>query len=370
MNKLLLNKSNHNDVEIELKIPNGDKPRPRDVHLSIEFMRLGEIDTIGEKFYAEVLIQSVWIDVEKISNYNSQIHWNPKLYVENALLEPKQEINYVISKFYDMTRVKEIRFVKGYFWERLELENFPLDTQELSIVVTSKLTNNEIDILQDPEFSSSIDFKASRIFVDQQKWDLFKFVSVGHQASYDLPNPRDSKADQNYVIYQNKMIKIHPKFVATCFVARKPGYYVFNAYFIIFLITILSLTTFSINCKLPQARLQTSFTLVLTSASFKWVINRSLPTISYMTSLDKYAIVCIFYLCVICIWHAIIATLWDSYEIAARLDYYVLMLFLFIFLFIHVVFCVWLFKCYRSIRVLHRRNDKYVNELKEKSNFE
>ena len=128
MNKLLLNKSNHNDIEIELKIPNGDKPRPRDVHLSIEFS-LGEIDTIGEKFYAEVLIQSVWIDVEKISNYNSQIHWNPKLYVENALLEPKQEINYVISKFYDMTRVKEIRFVKGYLSNKCFLENYRFDKQ-------------------------------------------------------------------------------------------------------------------------------------------------------------------------------------------------------------------------------------------------
>ena len=161
-----------------------------------------------------------------------------------------------------MTRVNEIRMVKGFFWERLELENFPLDTQELSVVVTSKFTNKEIDLITDPEHSSSIDFKASRIFVDQQKWDLFKFVNIGNVASYDMPNPRDSKSDQNYVIYQNKVTKIHPKYVATCFVARKPGYYVFNAYFIIFLITILSLTTFSINCKLPQARLQTSLYFV------------------------------------------------------------------------------------------------------------
>jgi hypothetical protein len=370
MNKSLLGTSNHTDVEIELKIPNGEKPRARNVHVSIEFLRLGEIDTIGEKFYAEVMIKSTWIENNSLTTYNSQLHWNPNLYIENALLEPKQEISYFISKFYDMTRVREIRFAKGYFWERLELENFPLDTQELSVVVSSKLTNNQIEILQDPDSPSFIDFKASRIFVDQQKWNLFKFVSVGYVASYDLPNPRDSKADQNYVIYQNKTIKVHPKFVATCFVARKPGYYVFNAYFIIFLITILSLTTFSINCKLPQARLQTSFTLVLTSASFKWVINRSLPTISYMTSLDKYAIVCIFYLCIICIWHSIIGTVWEDLIFAARLDYWVLIVFLVIFLFIHIVFSFWLFKCYNNIRSLHKMNDKYINELKENSSID
>ena len=79
--------------------------------------------------------------------------------MENALLDPKQEINYSTSKFYDMTRVNEIRMVKGFFWERLELENFPLDTQELSVVVTSKFTNKEIDLITDPEHSSSMTLK-------------------------------------------------------------------------------------------------------------------------------------------------------------------------------------------------------------------
>ena len=108
---------------------------------------------------------------------------------------------------------------------------------------------------------SCIDYKASRIFVDQQKWNLYKFVKVNNSASYDLPSSYDSISDQNYVIYQNKFTKIYPKFVATCYCSRRPGYYFFNAYFIIFLITILSLTTFSIDCKMPQSRLQTSFTL-------------------------------------------------------------------------------------------------------------
>ena len=69
-------------------------------------------------------------------------------------------------------------------------------------------------------------------------------------------------------------------------------YYFFNAYFLIFLITVSALTIFSVDCKMPQSRLQTTFTLLLTSVSFKWVINRSLPHVSYLTSLDKYAIVC------------------------------------------------------------------------------
>jgi hypothetical protein len=121
-----------------------------------------------------------------------------------------------------------------------------------------------------------------------------------------------------------------PKFVATCYCSRfiylhflickkiksflilivtkrKSGYYVFNAFFLIFLITLSAMTVFSIDCKMPQSRLQTSYTLLLTSVSFKWVVNRYLPTVSYLTSLDKYAIISIFFQSLLSIWHSLVA---------------------------------------------------------------
>ena len=52
-----------------------------------------------------------------------------------------------------------------------------------------------------------------------------------------------------------------------------------------FLITSLAFATFSVQRDLPQNRLQLSFTLVLTSVAFKFVVNQSLPKISYLTYL-------------------------------------------------------------------------------------
>lgn len=132
-----------------------------------------------------------------------------------------------------------------------------------------------------------------------------------------------------------------------------------NAYFIIFLTTALSLTIFSIHCKNPHARLQTNFTLVLTSASFKWVINRSLPTISYMTSLDKYAIVSIFFLCILCIWHAIVGKFWDEVD-AIRIDIIMFGFFIVIFLIIHFVLIVWLIRAYKTIRDFEKINQNFI----------
>jgi hypothetical protein len=50
-----------------------------------------------------------------------------------------------------------------------------------------------------------------------------------------------------------------------------------------FLITGLSFATFAVSPILPQNRLQLSFTLLLTSVAFKFVVIQSLPKISYLT---------------------------------------------------------------------------------------
>jgi hypothetical protein len=76
------------------------------------------------------------------------------------------------------------------------------------------------------------------------------------------------------VLYTNKI-----KFL---YLFKQPQYYLWNAFFLIFLITVCGLITFSIKIDQTQGRLQTSFTLLLTSISFKWVINRSLPVFYFM----------------------------------------------------------------------------------------
>ena len=52
-----------------------------------------------------------------------------------------------------------------------------------------------------------------------------------------------------------------------------------------FLIGALSFLTFAVDPILPQNRLQLTFTLVLTAVAFKFVVNQSLPNISYLTYL-------------------------------------------------------------------------------------
>ena len=71
---------------------------PRIVHVSVEFTRLGEIDTMNDNYNAEICIESKWIEKDHIQNYNPEQHWNPQLFIENTLIEPKEKIKYKIIR--------------------------------------------------------------------------------------------------------------------------------------------------------------------------------------------------------------------------------------------------------------------------------
>ena len=110
--------------------------------------------------------------------------------------------------------------------------------------------------------------------------------------------------------------------------------------------------TFSVRSNLPQNRLQLSFTLLLTSIAFKMVINQSLPKISYLTYMDKYVLMSLVFLVLICVWHSLVPNIpyADSHEIYVLLGFFLLYIlghFLFAaFVYVHVILSFYHSFCY------------------------
>ena len=153
------------------------------------------------------------------------------------------------------------------------------------------------------------------------------------------------------------------KFVATCFCSRRPGYYLTNVYSFNLLITVLSLTLFVIDTKLAQNRISGTFTLILTSFSFKVVTSKTLPTISYLTSLDKYQIINIVYLALCCVWHSVCASLNIEHEKKFYLDKIVLCCFASFFTLIQLIFTLSFIRSYQNIKELKILEDKFTSQL-------
>ena len=95
---------------------------PKHVKVRFEFRAILEIDSMNEKYSADVLIDSEWSEDEEIVNYSAEKNWNPKFYIENSL-NINEKIKYSVRKEENKWIINESRYVRGSFWERLELEN-------------------------------------------------------------------------------------------------------------------------------------------------------------------------------------------------------------------------------------------------------
>ncbi len=190
---------------------------------------------------------------------------------------------------------------------------------------------------------------------------MYFLVEIRYKASYDIHHHYlRQEIDDEFSILNRKT----PKIVAVSYCSRRPDFFIWNAYFPIFLITVLSFTIFAVDCKSSHYRLSMAFTLLLTSITFKWVINRSLPAVWYLTSLDKYSIACIVLIALHAVWHAIISSFW-SREVSTIADKVMLGIFAFKFIVIHVGLLGWFYHARERVREIKRKETEFIEKLSQ-----
>ena len=161
--------------------------------------------------------------------YDPNLFWSPQLYIDNAIGDLKEEIRYKLeivekegaeslvdsaanklkSLANNLTvKVCEMRKLRGVFYERLELYDFPMDIQEISITLTSKRSTDEVELIENRRDACSINIED---FLDQQEWDLFDFVNTGKKVIFDPWRKYERSA-----------------FLAKSYISRKPGYYLYK----------------------------------------------------------------------------------------------------------------------------------------------
>ncbi|KAM3174199.1 hypothetical protein ACTXT7_011029 [Hymenolepis weldensis] len=277
------------------------KPEKVTVEVRVVFLKIGEIDTLKEMYRADAFIQTKWPEPrlngktdEELAKIDLSKCWNPLVYIENILTESKDQ-HWMSAQNDDNEQVfiTERRRLRAIFLETLELNDFPLDIQlfmftDLTITLSSERPDSEVDLVPDNTDLCGINLQT---FVDQQEWRLHEHIEITKQSIV-----------QEFTSSSQK----HPCISVTCRAARRPGYFYWNVFLIMFFITGLSFATFSVSAERPENRLQLSFTLFLTSVAFKFVINQSLPKISYLTFMDKYVLMSLGILCKVSVWHAVV----------------------------------------------------------------
>lgn len=263
-------------------------------------MKIGTIDTLHDRYSAEVLIQSKWkepnLDGKKLEaeTIDWDCYWSPKLSVDNVVGDPKDTAFYAVT--YDtpprhLATVCETRRVKGAFFEFMELNKFPFDSQDLTVTVTSDLDKSEVELVEDVENPSGVN---AETFSCEQEWHLHRLVNVWHKTTTKRVN---------------KNLVSMPSFCVAAKVSRRPQFFMWNIIVVMGVICSMAFVTFTVALETPQSRLQLTFILLLTTVTFKFVVNKSLPRISYLTYMDKYILGTMFILCCVCVWHAVVGSI-------------------------------------------------------------
>ncbi len=85
------------------------------IECRVEFVRVGNVDTFRECYSATVKIRSKWYENEIITEYNPNLHWNPCIYIENAISNTNDEVKYKTSIMNEKTEITEIRTCYGEY---------------------------------------------------------------------------------------------------------------------------------------------------------------------------------------------------------------------------------------------------------------
>ncbi len=104
-------------------------------------------------------------------------------------------------------------------------------------------------------------------FQQQQEWRLYSHINITKKYIFDVWSKHE-----------------RPCFSVSSNIARRPGYNIYNAYMLMFLISVLGFVPFSFPYNAPHFRIQTTCLLILSSANFRWIVTQKLPTISYLTT--------------------------------------------------------------------------------------
>ncbi len=97
--------------------------------------------------------------------------------IENALGELKTDVTHKVVMLDNKPDlfIFETIIVKGTFLENLELYDFPVDVQDLTITISTSRAQFELEFFEDENSMSTIN---TQVFIDHQEWKLYDHVEV------------------------------------------------------------------------------------------------------------------------------------------------------------------------------------------------
>eukprot|EP00795_Rhopilema_esculentum_P007550 gene7550-13335_t len=306
------------------------RPDLVDVFIRVSFVSVGDIDAVKQEFQCEFYMHIRWTEPHLAGKTNSnevdwENLWDPNIYINDVVSfdvhERSQRL--VPADTYGMPPdVVQYLHIKGTFKEVLEVNEFPYDYHDLTLVLTSNWQVDKINLLEEPFRNDNI---RTWNFTARQEWDLQQHVLVESTESI----PEEGSSPNIFPLYK---VQLH--------VMRQYGFYLYNVALIMCLITALTFSSFAVKVDSIGDRIQITLTLLLTSVAFKYYVQQFVPTVSYLTLMDKYILSCMIFQFAMAAIHNSVAGLITNAKALIYFEWSCFGLALTVFIVIHIVFAI------------------------------
>lgn len=243
---------------------------PTEVQLQIVVLDIDDIDSSQQSFTANVFYRAVWNDpglvglVDRPTQRPLDAQWHPHLLVVNrqklwtslpdvVVLHPDGNLEYRQRQW-------------GHFSQPLDLRDFPLDEQTLSLTVVS-VGHRDHQVVFVPYTG---DESGIADVLSVSDWQI-----LGHELIMGTYEPFES-ADE--VPSATFAIKAH----------RLRGYYMLKIVLPLALILGMSYLVYWVPMDQMSTRISVVVTSMLTLIAYRFTLGNLLPKISYMTRLDTF----------------------------------------------------------------------------------
>jgi hypothetical protein len=244
-----------------ISINEHDQTFKADVYFSFSWkdprlMFTGEKEQIYAEDAAKEKLSTIWWPDPEFINTGAKDITNETLYIY-----PDGRVEYVLGFASD-------------FWTAFDYRRFPFDLQNLKIVLSSFIWNKDwLVFTSDP---SELDYSKSEAITFKEK--------AVQKIDVEILNEKRGFEPDTY-----------STFVATISVKRNPAFYLYQVFVPNFIVLLVAYCIFFINPKEFASRLTIGLTSLLVFTATKFVIDRDLPRLGYITLLDK--LFFIFYFC-------------------------------------------------------------------------
>jgi len=282
-------------TKLELNSPLWIKPpvsaEPTFVDFRIDVNDISQVDTVLETASIEITLNMYWTD-NRLNGWDPsedlpQNLWTPRFEVTNAI---EQSNTFRIPTVSDACRVKLAQVIRATMKNPMNLKEFPFDINNIAVKLKTGTHFRALDGSVEGIASKGKHYSVRPVeTVSEGTWIVRHFS--GRINEWELHGMSTNIFEVETVTGQEQSC-VHLGF----HISRTVTYYFWKALLPLYLVTILSFTTFEFQVEDLESRSSTIGTYFLAASALLYVVGDALPRTSFLTKIDQviiFSITCI-----------------------------------------------------------------------------